>query len=298
MPEDGCGSPAEPAPGGAPISDGAYRERRWLGRLNLRFARRGDGTVLAERRHEGPLVMQRPFFPEGREVCHGVLLHPPGGLVQGDRLELDVSLEAGAHALLTTPGATRFYRSEGEAAALVQRLRVAEGALLEWLPQETIVFEGARAETETRVELYGGARFFGWELLCLGRPAAGEAFRLGSVLQRIELWREGRPLFWERGRWEGGSRALGAPWGLAGKPVLATAFAAGAEPLDAADFRAALAGTAADALAALSAPGGVLVGRYLGATAEGARRWLAALWAAVRPALADRAACPPRIWLA
>ena len=115
--------------------------------------------------------MQRPFFPEGREVCHVYLLHPPGGIVGGDRLQVEARVGAGAHALLTTPAATKVYRSAGPAAAQEAELVVARDGVLEWLPQETIVYDGADVALATRARLERGARFLGLDLLCFGLPA-------------------------------------------------------------------------------------------------------------------------------
>jgi urease accessory protein len=242
------------------------------------------------------LLVQRPFYAEGPEHAHVVLLHPPGGIVQGDRLNVDLEVEPGAGALITTTGATRFYRNESTPSRLEQRMTVGDGAVLEWLPQETIVYEGARAEARTMVQLAPEGRFLGWEILCLGRPEADEGFERGSVMQAFELWRHGRPLLWERGRYEGGGEILQAGWGLKGQPVLAVMAAAGPEPLAAEPVREALAGFDVEGRAAVSSLRGVLVARFLGSRAEAARIWLTAVWAAVRPLLAGRPACPPRIW--
>jgi urease accessory protein len=271
----------------------------WEAALELGFERREARTVLARRSHRGPLLVQRPFYPEGPGVCHVVVLHPPGGVVGGDRLRVEASVGPGAHALLTTPAATKLYRSAGPQAELHTTLRVAEGATLEWLPQETIAFAGARARQHTRVELAAGARLLGWEVLCLGRPAAGEAFARGEVRHALEVWRAGRPLLSEHGRYGGGGALLAAPWGLGGWPVLATLLAVrpggglaglwqGAAPRE----------QAAGALgpAGVTELNGVLVGRCLAPHADAARRWLLAAWQALRPALTGAAPCPPRIW--
>lgn len=269
----------------------------WAARLELGFRARGTHTVLSHRRHVGPLQVQRPFYPDGERACHVYILHPPGGVVGGDTLAIDARVERGAHALLTTPAAGKFYRSAGAHAQLEQQLVVDDQAWLEWLPQETIVFDGARAASRTRVTLTGAAGFIGWEILCLGRPAAGEAYTHGAFVQRFELWRDGAPLWWERNALRGAAPALRAPWGLAGKSVVATLVAVG---------------RAARALPALRAclnsmePGAgefgvsqlrdVLVCRYLGNSAEQARAGFIAAWRLLRPALWNIAAIPPRIW--
>jgi urease accessory protein len=152
----------------------------WQARIELGFARRADRTVLAHKRQLGPLAVQRPFYPEGGP-CHTYLLHPPGGIVGGDSLEIEALVGVGAHALVTTPGASKLYRSVGASAHQTQCLRVAGGGTLEWLPQETIFFPGAKARMCTRVDLEPNARFIGWELYSLGRPAVGERFASGRA---------------------------------------------------------------------------------------------------------------------
>lgn len=258
----------------------------WKASLDLGFERRGDRTVLAARRHDGPLVVQKPLYPEGDEVCHAIVVHPPAGMAGGDELELRASAAGGAHALLTTPGAGKWYRSAGPWAA--QRLRFEAAGALEWLPQETIVFDGARARLDTEVRLAADARFLGWEILCLGRTGSGERYQRGEVRVSTKLYRDGKLLWLERGRIEGGGSLLDSPAGLQGKPVCATLIAAGAV-FDLAACR------AIDGIAVTQLPG-VLLARYLGDSSEQAKRLFAQLWAVLRPALFGREAQMPRIW--
>jgi len=145
----------------------------WHAELRLAFARAGERTVLRENRHLGPLRVQKALYPEGDAVCQAIVLHPPSGIAGGDHLTIEVDVAAGAHAQLTTPGAGKWYRSSGSEASQRIDLTVGAGATLEWLPQETIVFDGARARMETRVTLAADSRFIGWDILCLGRAAAG-----------------------------------------------------------------------------------------------------------------------------
>lgn len=267
----------------------------WQAQLRLGFIQRATRTVLSERQHYGPLQVMRPFYPEGG-VCHVYILHPPGGVVGGDRLTIAVTLHPHTHALITTPAAGKFYRSAGLKAVQQQQLQVAAGALLEWLPQENIVYEGARLDTVTRVELADDARFIGWDILCLGRPAAGEGFNTGEVRPHLEIRRAAQPLYLERAHYTGGSPVLAAPWGLAGQPVIGTLLAVGA-PADAVPaVRAVLSEAAAETVAAVSDCDGVLVCRYRGPSAEQARRLFIRIWQVLRPLLADRPACAPRIW--
>jgi len=255
---------------------------------DLRLALRHDGarTVLASRAHRGPLVVQRPFYPED-DVCHLILVHPPGGIVSGDHLNLSVDARGGAHALVTTPAATKFYRARaGGAAHLVQRLDL-DDARLEWLPQETIVFDGAQPRACTQVHLTARSRFVGWEILCLGRPASGERFANGSIHQDFEVWRDEAPVLLDHLRLDGDTGA-DAPWGLAGRSVLGTLIAT---PATADDVHA-----ARETDTACTLVDGVLMARTLGDGAAVVRRRLHRLWQRLRPSILGREALAPRIW--
>jgi urease accessory protein len=262
----------------------------WSARLELGFQRRERKTLLAERRQEGPLVVQKALYPEGDEICHAIVVHPPGGIAGGDELELRATVADGAHALLTAPGAAKWYRSAGAGAR--QTLHFPVEGVLEWLPRETIVFNGARARLECTVALKNDARYIGWEVLCLGRSGAGERFTDGYVEMQTTVARDGRLLWLERGRIDGGAKLMASPAGLGGHSVCATLIASG--------------GVDADLVAACRKAGGervaltllddVLVARYLGDSSEEAMRAFTVLWSVLRPNLAGREAVEPRIW--
>jgi len=270
--------------------------QEWLARLRLGYARHDDRTVLARREHLGPLRVQRPFYPEGPGVCHTYVVHPPAGIVAGDRLEIDLHVDAGAHALITTPGAAKWYRSGGGWATQTARIAVAAGGCLEWLPQEQILYRGARASTRLHVDLARDARFLGWEITCLGRTAAGERFEAGELRQQLEVSREDSRLWEERAWLQGGSGLLTSPAGLRGCPVSGLLLAVGleSEPAVVADCRAIAAEDGA--LCGVTTLPGVLAARYLGHSVQRAQHYFRALWGILRPSLVQRAACAPRIW--
>jgi urease accessory protein len=266
--------------------------RAWQARLELEFAPVGPRTALVRRQHVGPLLVQRPFYPEGG-TCHVYLVHPPGGIVGGDRLSLQACCRPGSHALVTTPAATKFYRAGPHPQArLVQSLEVQDAAL-EWLPQESILFDGARARASTSVHLTGGARFLGWEITCLGRPSSQESFREGSLATDFRLYRDGVPLLLDRLRLAGDSPALHACWGLCGMQALGTLLVTPGTGIDLAPLR----GLQAPGVRfAFTRTGDVLVCRALALQAEPLRELFTRVWLAVRPQVLAREAVPPRIW--
>ena len=277
---------------GAPVS--------WHGRLTLHYRRDGDRTTALDR-HHGPLRVLQRLYPEGPGICHHVLVHPPGGLVGGDALEIDVSLDAHTHALITTPGATRYYRSTGALASQQALLQVAAGARLEWLPLETLAYRGCRGANSVRLQLAPGAEALGWDVLALGLPASGAPFDAGSYRQHLEVagvWQERASIAADD------HRLLDSPLGLAGHRVLATLWWAGGEALAPArrqglldGAREVLATSPLQRNAGASAPQpGVVLVRLLADSVEPALQCLMAVRAAWRRVAWDLAAEPPRIW--
>lgn len=263
----------------------------WRADLRLRFRARAGRTHLLERSHVGPLVVQRPFYPEG-DVCHVYVVHPPGGVVGGDSLSMHADLEPSTHVLLTTPAAAKFYRSDGASARQTQTLCVRD-ANLEWLPQESIYYRSARVRSETLVQLHDRARFIGWEIACLGLPARAEAFDEGCLRLGFELHVDGVPRWIDRLRIDGDSEARTAGWGLAGFTAIGTMLA----------YPAAL--SMLDVVRTIAVPNveiattlvdDVLTCRVLAAQGEPIRRALARIWACIRPEILNRPAVTPRIW--
>lgn len=254
--------------------------------------------MLVRSRHSGPLVVQKPLYPEGEAVCQAIVVHPPGGIAGGDRLSLAVDVRTGAHAQLTTPGAAKWYRSAGASAHQAINLVIADGAICEWLPQETIVFNGARAELTATVHLAGEALFMGWDIVCLGRTASGERFESGTYTQCVELVRDDALTWVERTVLDPGSRLAASPAGLADRPIFGTFVAA--HPLiddnALAACRRALPESDEAGQCAVTRMPGVVVARYRGHSAEAARRCFVTAWSVLRPVLCGRDAVTPRIW--
>jgi urease accessory protein len=253
----------------------------WKASLALAFARQGERSVLVGRAHDGPLVVQKPLYPEGQDVCHAIVVHPPGGIAGGDQLALRVDCAANSHAVLTTPGAAKWYRTAGAWAQQSLDFRVA--GTLEWLPRETIVFDGALAELDCTVQLEREARFIGWEIVCLGRRGAGERFERGRLKVSTRIDREGRPVYIDRGEIEAGGRLMHSPAGLGGRSVFGMMIATAESSIRIAE------------LAVTHLPG-LVIARYLGDSSEAALQAFTALWKALRPSVCGRDAIEPRIW--
>lgn len=290
----------------------------WQGRLELEFVAREGKTQLGRSFVQAPLKVQRPFFPEGdsqgdpcgnrvyHRVCHIVTLHTAGGVVGGDRLSTQVHLAQNAHVLSTTAAAGKIYRSNGRVAEQTTHICIAAGGCLEWLPQETIVFDGADYRQRLRVDLEGDALWLGWEITRLGRTARGEQFSGGHWRSHTEVWQDGKLLWVDPQQIFGGSGPLTSPHGLNNCPVVAS-FAILGQPVaqlptdllsHARQFRPA--SSSADAPPALQhaatrLQSGLLY-RYRGQSTLEARRWFIQIWHLLRPALVNRPGYLPRVW--
>lgn len=266
----------------------------WHAELELGYGRFGESTRPVQRRHKGPLRVQKHLYAEGPEVCQHIIVHPPGGIAGGDRLDISASVGRQAWAQLTSPGAAKWYRAAGPAYQQLE-LSVQAGATLEWLPQETIVFSNAQAELTTRIDLQGDARLCYWDVVALGRPASGERFEQGYFQSHLDIRRDGRLLWHERQRIVGNDGLLDSPIGLDGRTVFATLLITGdadAELLESCRSLVMPNPVRGD----LTQLPGLVVARCLADEALHARAWLIELWKQLRPALLGREAVTPRIW--
>lgn len=266
--------------------------RSWRASLSLGLERVEHRTVLRRNLHEGPLRVQRALYPEPNGTCHLYLLHPPAGLVQGDELRVEIEIGKSASCLATTPGATKVYRSEGHRCCITTDIRVDAEGVFEWLPQETILFDGARLAAKTSIELADDASFIGWDVTCLGRPASGEVFSYGLLDQTLCITRRGVPLLAERLLVRGGTEALGQAWGCDSSPVVATMTIAtprrGIVDLVRAAAVEEVWGSELE---------GVTVFRCGARHADRARKQLSRVWDIVRPFILRSPVHHPRIWL-
>lgn len=268
----------------------------WDASLKLIFDSRINKTILARRQHYGPLVIQKILYPEGDNPAHGVIIHPPGGVAGGDNLQLTVQMQIESSALLTTPGATKWYKSAGRQASQQIEMTIDDNGQLEWLPQENIVFDGADVALNTQVNLSETAVFAGWEVVCLGRQASGERWTSGRFRQKLLIKREDRLIWNESALLDPDSRVLRSMAGLHNQVVFGCfVVAAGNAP---AEILQSCQDINIDSSAdyGVSALPDIFTARYIGPCAQEAKIYFEKLWHCLRPWYGKRSAVRPRIW--
>jgi urease accessory protein len=274
--------------------------RSWLAQLDLSFNSNHLRTWLEKKQHIGPLVIQKTLYPEGADVCHGVIVHPPGGVAGGDQLTLNVNLVQRAHVLLTTPGAGKWYKANGSVASQHLAFEIKDDACYEWLPQENILFNGSKVRFSAQVNLSRNAKYAGWDIMCFGRQAQGERWDSGELQQSMIIRREGKLIWNEHVFLDQETPLLQSIIGLGGNAVNAT-FVIAAHALPTAllnscrDLQPNLTidGKAKYGVTALPE---IFVARYVGQSAQSARHYFEQLWMILRPWYGQREAARPRIW--
>jgi urease accessory protein len=267
----------------------------WHGQLDLQFIQPQEHTATQLIRSYAcaPLKVQRPFYPEG-DVCHTVLLHTAGGMVGGDRLSYRINLDPHTKVLLTTAAAAKIYRSLGEVTNQQTQILVGDNACLEWLPQETIIFDRAQYHQDLRIELGIGAVWCGWEIVRLGRSASGEQFTSGQWRNSIEVWQQGKPVWIDR------QQVDGSQWdseqAMAGQPILATMAVIGLSITPELVTAARKLWMGKESGWGISAVQGGVVCRYRGSDRSAVLLWFKAVWNLLRPVYLGRSACIPRVW--
>jgi urease accessory protein len=272
---------------------------RWLAELHLRFARNNMRTVLVENRHSGPLVVQKALYPEGEQVCHVVIVHPPGGIAGGDELSIEIDLEANSRAVVITPAATKWYKAPRQPCSQQTTIRMAKGSTLDWLPQENIFYNATHAISTVTLQIDPGASAIGWEISLLGRQESGERWAEGSLRFATSIERmDGLPLWVERLRIDASTPLREASQGLYGFNSFATLWAVGA----------ACTVTLAEELSSelpfetelragvTSFPEGILLIRGLANDVERLRQTMIDCWLRLRPLVHGLAAERPRLW--
>jgi len=270
----------------------------WEATLELEVRKKHNRSVVSRSRQTGPLTVQNPFYPEG-DTCHLYLLHPPAGVVGGDRLHLGVTAAENGHVLLTTPGATKFYRTNGKLATQSQYFKIHSGAAVEWLPQETIYFPDAVARLDTIVELEEHGQFLGWDIHCLGLPANKKDFNNGKASISLKVYRNDTPVLLESMNISPEKRQYDAAF-LKGRGVFGTMLATGGHQETVEALRDQLpqctGGLDEEGLWAITAIDDLVVLRYLGASVNQARELFIQAWEVLRPHVMQQKAVVPRIW--
>ena len=244
-----------------------------------------------------PLKIQKPFYPEASGVCHSVIVHTAGGMVGGDRLGLDLHLQPQSQVLVTTTAASKIYRSQGAFGHQTTHIQVEQSACMEWLPQETIVFNGALYRQDLRVELAPDSIWVGWDITRFGRSARGEQFLQGTWRSHTEIWRNGLPLWLDRQWLPAGPEILQSPHGLAGYPVIGAFVIIGypVSPEITAQIRTLWRSETSGQVGVTRLLQGLLC-RYRGHSSQDARRWFIEVWKHLRPRYLGCNACLPRVW--
>jgi urease accessory protein len=284
----------------------------WKAKLNLEIAREAGRSIPIVREHEGPLRLQKMLYPEGGERVHALIVHPPGGVVGGDELSIHCRIHPQAAALITSPGATKWYRSDGRVGRQVVHLKVDEGAQLEWLPQETIVFDQADCHWQTQVDLAPDARVVGLEVVILGRPAIDELFQNGRIANRLQMKVGSDLLYAEQWQLRGGEGRLSAMQGLQGHACFGQLWAVGPvdlirSGLETLQLRSPQLGQPSGEVTAATNRSGVhwgasqlkpnlLIVRAIGVSTELVRGELIKAWQLIRPILIQASPTIPRIW--
>jgi urease accessory protein len=268
------------------------------GVAELAFAADGDETRLSTLYQRAPLRFLFPRVPETHTTA-AVLVTTSGGWVGGDTMDVSVTADPGSSALVTAQAAEKVYRSAGEDCRVNVRLKVGSGGWLEWLPQETIVFEGARLRRITDLHVDAGGRALAGEILVFGRTASGERVTRGLVRDAWSVRRRGRLAWADALHLEGDiADRLASPSCLNGAVAAATLVYAGDDSqqhLDAA--RAFLAEYAGDGTTTgATVVGGLLIVRWLGYDTLALRTAYGAFWVAFRRHVRGGDEALPRVW--
>jgi len=298
--------------------------KTWHGKLNLIYNHSQNKTKLIQTKNQAPLKIQRPFYPEGKSICHSVILHTAGGIVGGDRLSSTIHLQPQAKALITTAAANKIYRSNGLQARQNIEIKIDNNACLEWLPQETIVFNSANYRQDIRIILATEANFIGWEITRFGRTARKEKFVQGEWRSHFEIWRNNKPLWIDRQYLPGSEEIFASPHGLAGKPIVGTLIYIGKPPsseiiqqlrtlweetrgeggighgalgIGHGDKETRGQGDKGTSCYGMTRLENGLLCRYRSDSTSEVRNWFIKVWQLLRISLLNRDRCLPRVWM-
>ena len=290
-------------------------KNKWLASLFLEFAIKSNVSQLVKTSRRGPLNVQKAFYPEGKDCAHVYLLHPPAGIVSGDELNIEVCIQDSAHALITTPGANRFYRARTNLAigdskqTQISNINVLGKGICENFPLETIVYEGADAINQLDLKLSSQAHYIGWDISCLGLPAAGQPFKKGRFTQLNRVFIDGKLNFHDRINLTPNNNVCAHVAGLNNHSVFATMLAHAPKVRINVNEKSQLVDRLREQIAhtdGIDKPSqkvsvtyirDLLVVRYLGDHAEECKAIFTSIWKTIRPIYIQKEANVPRIWI-
>lgn len=271
---------------------------QWQGILELDYQKIGNSTQLVKAYSQAPLKIQRSFYPEGKDICHSIILHTAGGMVGGDRLSQTINLQPETQVLLTTPAASKIYRSSGETAQNTINIEIQEQAYLEFIPREIIIFNGAIFSQNLRVNLDPNACYLGWEITRFGRTARGEIFNQGQWKSCTEIWQNGCPVWIDRQGFIANEEILNSPHGLGGKPVIATLTWVG-QPVSediVKNIRQLWSQRETSSQAGVTQLISGLLCRYRGNSTQEVINWFTDVWQLLRQNYTGKSIVKPRVW--
>ncbi len=279
-------------------TDGSeYDKSGWRAFLSLQYKFLENKTTLISRSHSGPLRIQKVLYPESPAICHTLVLHPPGGVAGGDNLNINVDLGTQAHVLITQPGATKWYKSNGLIASQNVSIKLAAKSVLEWFPQESIFFDQVKSKTHTLIDLKNDSSFFTWEIYCFGRRFSNESFLEGRLLTKYQIRLDDNWLLNEQGSFIGSDRFMYSPIGMANKSIWGTFIVYHSKISK--ELISSCRDIAAEeklALVGITYLNGMLIARYLGDSSESAKNYFIKIWQHLRPFLIGVEGVIPRIW--
>lgn len=271
---------------------------QWQGILELDYQKIGNSTQLVKAYSQAPLKIQRSFYPEGQEICHSIILHTAGGMVGGDRLSQTINLQPETQVVLTTPAASKIYRSSGETAHNIINIEVDKQAYLEFVPREIIIFNGAIFNQNLRVNLAADACYLGWEITRFGRTARGEIFNHGQWKSCTEIWQNNCPIWIDRQGFIANEEILNSPHGLGGQPVIASLIWVG-QPVSEdiiKTIRQLWEQRETSSQAGVTQLISGLLCRYRGNSTQEVINWFTDVWQLLRQNYTGKSIVKPRVW--
>jgi len=266
----------------------------WCASLQLQFSLKNNKSFPSFVKHFGPLRVQRAFYPESSNICHSYILHPPGGIVGGDTLDISIELQKYSHAFVTTPGATKVYRSK-KYSEINNTLNLEQEATLEWMPQETLLFSDSWCKQKTTINMHKSSNLCFWDIVCFGMPAINKKFTEGDFRQSLQINIDGKPILIEKNNITGSSDILSKKWGFQDYYIAGILVLYVTEKIDVEVYRV-VASDYSSSIVGITQKGPFIICRALSDDAESMRKCFSAMWRVWRESVLGISAIKPRIW--